>query len=360
MTPVQAFPAEPVARVRSRRTRAICALLLVARNFERLSRLSLVRNLLRALLLWPWAPAPWLYLAILPLPRRWSAGLLCRLGRWLFLPGISSRDPFERVPENERLDVCVVVLSTGEVTHDACLASIARQSLKPRSVKVVRDVSPISGAVNRALDIADNSFLCCVDADMILYSGCLECLACTLALHRRAYLALGLLRDPILGEIDAVTMMRRDAVGDTRYRDVPGFDADLSRRVGARGWLAVRTGQVLGDHFSIQDLARTYQAYRVRGMKRGRESRSNAFRRLVRRTAQAYLDNADDPSLVSLMAVCHGFFADDENARDFRDYNDQEVKKLLRVLVSKDAWPAVHDALTKDAGEQEADVDGEC
>jgi len=283
----------------------------------------LAARLAAAVLRAPWRVGGWLMLFGLALPRLWSEMALRILARANLVPGVRPcAGPLAG-------DIVAIVVSTGEDTYERCLASVRAQSV-PARLKTVLDVAPMSAAFNRALDLADGEFHCIVDADMILSRHCFRRLLSMLRDEPRAYCALGLLRDPLLGKVGWVKMFRTEMTRGLRYQDVIACDVQFDRALRDRGWLRLETDEVLGQHISLQDPGRTFHTYRRRGQK-ARLFWPEAIAKELRRIAIAFARRRDALTAAALIGYCQGLSADDKGEKDFRDI-ESRAEKLAQVL----------------------------
>jgi len=305
----------------------------VGGRFASGDRKALIREVGGLLLRRPWRLSGWLLLAGLAVPRRWSGPVLGRVSRWLYIPGMSPAWRFQngrRIAEPPA-DVVAVVLTVGEGTLDECVASVRGQSLSPRETQVIENVAPISEACNRALDLADGEFHAIVDADMVLDRHCFRDLVRMLRSDPNAFCALAMLRDELLGKIAHVKMFRTALTSGVRYEDAPGCDMVFYRAVKARGHSAVMTDRALGRHCSVQDNAHTYHVFARRGQK-SRQDRPGEVGDVLHRLAAAYVKRRDADTLLALTAYCHGLFGEQSGEKDFRSYEDGDVRKMQDVL----------------------------
>lgn len=123
------------------------------------------------------------------------------------------------------------VFSIGERTEQECIESIRNQTVPVSRIELVRDVTPISAASNRALDLArDADLLLWVDADMILSPGCNEHL-CRLMRQDTLY-AVSTLMDPVFGKVGYIKLLNMHIVRrlNLRFRDTLGCDVDFCRQ----------------------------------------------------------------------------------------------------------------------------------
>ena len=100
----------------------------------------------------------------------------------------------------ESKTIVACVFSTGEKTEEHSIASVRRQTCPIKRIEIIRNVSPISSASNRALELSsDADFILWVDADMILNQNCAKSL---LRLMRPNTLyAVAPLLDPVFGNV---------------------------------------------------------------------------------------------------------------------------------------------------------------
>jgi hypothetical protein len=127
--------------------------------------------------------------------------------------------------------IVACIFSIGERTEAQVIESLHKQSLPLSHIELVNNISPISTASNRALEIArDSDYLLWVDADMILYAHCTEDL---MRLMRPDTLyAVGTLMDPVFGKVGYIKLLNMYIVRrlNLRFRDVLGCDVDFCRQ----------------------------------------------------------------------------------------------------------------------------------
>src|SRR5437763_598224 len=117
-------------------------------------------------------------------------------------------------------DVCAVVLTLGEQTTGRALRSLEAQTLPVEEVVIVDGVRPFHRAFNDGADRVPTPFFVQVDADMVLDPACVEVLRSAMA--PRIGIAVGALRDPLMGKIAGVKMFRRSCLETLPLRDTVG------------------------------------------------------------------------------------------------------------------------------------------
>jgi hypothetical protein len=132
-------------------------------------------------------------------------------------------------------DVSVVLLSNGEATTGRALASLERQTLAPAEILRVDGVSPFHRALNLGAARVSTPFFVQLDADMVLDPECLELLRGSVAPD--VGIALGALRDPLMGNIAGVKLFRRACFDEFELEDSITQDVDFSYALRDRGWL---------------------------------------------------------------------------------------------------------------------------
>ncbi len=142
-------------------------------------------------------------------------------------------------------DVSAVVLTIGESFLPRALASIACQTLPPQDVLVIENVSPFFRAMNEAARQVKTPFFVQVDADMILDPTCVEALRAEV--REDTGIAVGELRDPLLGQVVGVKLFRTECFRQTAFRDSITPDTDFGAEIGRRGWKTLYVGVVDGE-----------------------------------------------------------------------------------------------------------------
>lgn len=138
-------------------------------------------------------------------------------------------------------DVAAVVLTLGERTTSRAVASLRAQTLPPDDMTVVKGLAPFHRALNAGAERVTTPFFVQVDADMVLDAHCFETLRHAMAPN--VGIAVGALRDPLMGTIAGVKMFRRDCFRELRLRDTLAPEVDFYRSLERRGW---RTRYVIG------------------------------------------------------------------------------------------------------------------
>jgi hypothetical protein len=207
-------------------------------------------------------------------------------------------------------DVAAIVLTVGEQTTGRALASLRAQTLPVDEVVIVDGVRPFHRAFNSGADRVSAPFFVQVDADMVLDPDCVEALRAQMS--PTTGIAVGALRDPLMGTIAGVKMFRSSCLEGLRLRDTIGPEVDLYRTLGRLGWLTTyltghglrpMRGPTLGAHLPEYTLDYAFGTYYMLGSMyahspdgRGLRWRFTGLRRAAHPMAP-----------VARMAMAHGF-----------------------------------------------------
>jgi hypothetical protein len=152
-------------------------------------------------------------------------------------------------------DVGAIALTLGEQTTARALTSLREQTLPVEDVVIVDGVRPFHRAFNSGAERVSTPFFVQVDADMILDPDCVETLRGAMA--SGVGIAVGALRDPLVGPIAGVKMFRRSCVETLPLQDAVGPEIDQYVRLAGLGWqtrcltgrgLPSARGATLGEH----------------------------------------------------------------------------------------------------------------
>lgn len=138
-------------------------------------------------------------------------------------------------------DVGAVVLTMGEPSTEAALASVHGQSLPIEQVVVLEGIKPFHRALNSGADRIDTPFFIQVDADFVLDRDSARRLRDAMA--PEVGVAVGALRDSLIGPVSGVKLFRRDCFGPARVQDTVTPDVDFVATLDGIGW---RTRFVIG------------------------------------------------------------------------------------------------------------------
>jgi len=172
-------------------------------------------------------------------------------------------------------DVSVVLLTVGEGSTARARESVLRQTLVPAEVVEVRGVRPFHRALNEGAKRVTTPFFIQVDADMELDATCVETLRRVMDVDPSVGVAVGFLRDQLMGRVSGVRMFRRACFEHAEFRDSISPDTDFLHDIRRAGWCDVYilrpsgddrdTWHTLGDHRPDYEPAYTYQKHFMEG-----------------------------------------------------------------------------------------------
>ena len=215
-------------------------------------------------------------------------------------------------------DVTAIVLTIGEETTDRAIESLRRQSLLPREIIVIENVSPFHIALNQGVSKVKTDFFIQVDADMILDENCLEDLR--ECMTEGVGITMGQLRDPLMGIEAGIKMFRTKCLEEVQFKNSISPDTDFYNDIRNNGWQVMYALNLkyrgasndlwltFGEHKPEYTPVFTYQRYRLLG-------RRYRYRRdlitLKRRFRNLQKSNYG-VSVIAQIAMAHGTFSDDE------------------------------------------------
>src|SRR2546421_1670235 len=144
-------------------------------------------------------------------------------------------------------DVTAVVLTLGEPTTRRALAALGAQTLPFEECVIVEGVAPFHRALNTGAASVTTPFFVQVDADMILEPEC--CAVLRRRMTPEVGIAVGALRDPLMGPIAGVKMYRRECFREMQLRDTAAPEIDFWLALGEPGWQTLRVpGKPVAAH----------------------------------------------------------------------------------------------------------------
>lgn len=215
-------------------------------------------------------------------------------------------------------DITAVVLTIGEETTSRAIASIETQTLQPAEIVVIENVSPFHRALNLGASKVKTEFFVQVDSDMILDENCLEELKKCMA--ENVGIAIGQLRDPLLGVTSGIKMFSKECFKKIRLRNSVSPDTDFyndMQKHGGKIRYALNLGDkgelnklwfTFGEHRPAYTPIYTYSKYYVLGRRyRYRRDLEEFKRRFLR------LQNSRDTiSIIAQIALGHGIFSEEK------------------------------------------------
>ena len=183
-------------------------------------------------------------------------------------------------------DVTAVVLSTGEHTTQEALNRLHHQTLPLHEIVVIRDVRPFHKALNAGAARVTTPFFVQVDADMMLDAHCVASLR--RRMRRNVGIAVGHLRDPLIGQIVGVKLFRKACFETARFENTISPDTDFVHDIARAGWNTIYIGQrrhgsangwsTFGEHCREYTPSYTYRKYLLEGARYRYRQKPEGFR----------------------------------------------------------------------------------
>lgn len=213
-------------------------------------------------------------------------------------------------------NITAVVLTIGEGTTQRAIDSIKGQTLPADELIVVENVTPFHKALNLGASKVKTEFFVQVDADMILDPCCLQILGQCMAPN--VGIALGRLRDPMIGRMVGIKMFRKACFEKLQFPDSISPDTDFRDKLSDYGWARVSvlrfSGEdkelwhTLGEHQPAYSPHYTFSKYlRLGGRYRYRKSLSGFLQDM-----RKLQDSKHAMSLIAQIALAHGAFLEEE------------------------------------------------
>lgn len=153
-----------------------------------------------------------------------------------------SAHPAIRWPVVAGTRIAAVMLTIGEPSAARAAASVRTQTAGIEEIVVVEGITPFHRALNQGAAAVSAPLLLQVDADMVLDPGCAEVLRAAMA--PGVAIAVGALRDPLLGRLAGVKLFRTRSLVANPMADTVSPDVHFYRLLAERGW---QTRCVTGD-----------------------------------------------------------------------------------------------------------------
>ncbi len=201
-------------------------------------------------------------------------------------------------------DVGAVALTLGERTTSRALTSLQAQTLPLADLAVVEGVTPFHRAFNDGAARVTTPFFVQLDADMVLDAECFEILRQAMA--PEVGIAVGALRDPLMGTIAGVKMFRRECFRELQLRDTLAPEVDFYRTLGPLGWLTMCVpGRTIGEHRPAYTADYVFGTYHLLG---ARYVQRDDVRGLIWRAGRLRR-SSHALAPVARVAMGHGVFA---------------------------------------------------
>jgi hypothetical protein len=233
-------------------------------------------------------------------------------------------------------DVSAVVLSIGEPFTPRAVASVLTQTLPLHEVVLVENVSPFFRAMNEGARRVTTAFFVQVDADMILDPTCVEALRAEVG--DDTGIAVGELRDPLLGQVVGVKLFRTECFKKAEFPDSITPDTDFGAAIGRRGWKTLYVGhpgedtgappRTFGEHHPDYTPAYTYRKHLLEG----RRLRYRGARWGLRWSFRRLDDSAHPLAGLAQIALAHGFFLPTDRDQLTPWVDEPDAARLVTLL----------------------------
>jgi hypothetical protein len=235
-------------------------------------------------------------------------------------------------------DVSAVILSIGEPYTARARASVASQTLPVAEVILVENVSPFFRALNEAARRVRTAFFVQVDADMILDSTCVEALRAEVL--EDTGIAVGELRDPLLGQVVGVKLFRTECFKEAGFRDSITPDTDFAADIGRMGWKTLYVGihgedtearpLTFGEHRPDYTPAYTYRKHLLEGCRLRYRGAQWGLRWRFGRLG----DSPHPLAGLAQIALAHGIFLPAEHDQLTPWTDEPDAARLMALLGS--------------------------
>jgi hypothetical protein len=236
-------------------------------------------------------------------------------------------------------DITAVVLTTGEETTQRAVDSVKKQTLPPEEIIIIKNITPFHKALNLGASRVKTEFFVQVDSDMILDENCLEALR--KCMMKDVGIAVGHLRDPLIGRVSSIKMFRKKCFEKVQFKDSISSDTDFAKDISQCGWKTVfalrfidktdkKLWHTFGEHRPNYTPHYTYSKHLLEGRRwRYRKDLGGLFWHLAK------LKNSNcSVSLIAQIAISHGIFMEEENDL-LNPYSKNEDFDFLERFLTK-------------------------
>jgi hypothetical protein len=214
-------------------------------------------------------------------------------------------------------DITALVLTTGEETTQRAINSVKEQTLKPKEIIIIENVTPFHRALNSGSSKVKTEFFVQVDSDMILDEDCFEQLRKFMKPNTGA--VYGDLRDSLIGRTCCVKMYRSKCFDFVQLRDSISPDTDFRDDMIKQGWSASRALRLVGEttnlwhtfgeHKPSYTPQYTYSKYLLEGRRYRYRKKLGALIWHLKRLR----DSSHEVSLIAQIAMLHGIFLNEDS-----------------------------------------------
>lgn len=198
--------------------------------------------------------------------KNWLVYILHRL-----LLEIKFRLRAAKLDKNAASSQISAVILTVEPSHlfNLCLNSVQLQTLQPKIIEIVRNISPVSHAAQEGLDRVQTPYYVHVDDDMVLAPSCFQRLYQTISTNDNCAQVVMMLNDPIRGKINGIRMYRTAAVQSLGFHPLEekGWDRRMRDKLVQVGWETVTLPIIVGHHHPVYLPNETFWKFRFFGEK---------------------------------------------------------------------------------------------
>jgi hypothetical protein len=188
----------------------------------------------------------------------------------------------------ELKDVTAVILTVEPSNlFKKCLASVKAQTLPAARIEIVRNVYPVSKAVQEGINKVQTPLFVLVDDDMILYPNCFKYLYLYITTSNKCAEVVLRLKDPILGLISGIRIYRTEAVRPLSSFPIKEkfWDRLLQKKLQQAGFKSLMLPQIVGEHHPVYLPHEAFWKFRfwtekLRYLNRGLDSFTQTLKKL--------------------------------------------------------------------------------
>jgi len=218
-----------------------------------------------------------------------------------------------------------IIITIGEPQFDKCYEAANAQTLPFKRVSIIKDVSPLHKAYNKAMGILECENAVFIDADMILNPDAHEVMSKMVGLTRRSYVHLFGLWDSFLKmRICGLKYYGSEALKKYPWEPVARPDVDAKDMARGQGYIVrdLTASVEVGTHFADPDNFQIFRRFYARGQK-CRILEAGLCSRMVTKLYKLKERETDDRYKIATKSFKLGLHSQDEEWT--QDYKKEEI-----------------------------------
>jgi hypothetical protein len=244
--------------------------------------------------------------------------------------------------------VTAVIFTTGNSRfYTRCYDSVGSQSLRPKHINTIRDVTPFSKASQEGLDSVRTRFYISVDDDMILNKNCFKRLYYYISRENNCAEVIMRLKDPIIDRIYGIHIYNTEIIKQIGFHPLlaeKGCERQMQQKLNELGYFSEHIDLLAGSHNPVYTPEDAFWKYRFVGEQYIYYQSSSGNEILIKsinRLCEYWLSTQSTLALYAMAGLIDGMQSDNPSMQlDYKERDNEVTFDKLNAIFSKISVPS--------------------